>query len=64
MMRIFLPVIIRIAASVARKATPEIRQQLIEFVAKWEVECRKTPNKWDDIFVDIVKGVLQIKNGT
>jgi len=62
MIRLLMPLIIRMISVVARKATPEIRTQLIEFVATWEVECKKTPNKWDDILVDVVKGILQVKN--
>lgn len=42
--------------------TPQLRQGLIEFINNLEKQAKATPNPWDDIFVGIVKSVLQIKD--
>lgn len=42
--------------------TPQLRQGLTEFVNTLEKQAKATPNPWDDIFVGIVKSVLQIKD--
>lgn len=41
--------------------TPQLRQGLTEFVNTLEKQAKATPNPWDDIFVGLVKSVLQIK---
>lgn len=40
--------------------SPELRKAVIEFVAQLEEQAKKTPNKWDDILVGLLKGVLRI----
>lgn len=40
--------------------SPEIRKAVIEFVKQLEVQAKATPNKWDDIFVGLLKAVLVI----
>jgi len=42
--------------------TPQLRQGLTAFVITLEKQAKATPNPWDDIFVGIVKSVLQIKD--
>ena len=58
--KILLPLIVRLAAVVARKATPEIRQEIVDFVLEWEVRAKATPNKWDDILVGVAKGIFSM----
>lgn len=58
---LIMPLFVRIVRTIARKASPEIRGEVIAFVKNWEGHCRKTPNKWDDILVDLVKAILSIK---
>ena len=38
--------------------SPEIKKAIIEFVNKLDEMAKKTPNKWDDIAVDILKSVI------
>ena len=59
--KILLPVAVKIVSIVAKKATPEIRQEIEEFVVKWEKHAKETPNPWDDIIVDVVKGVFKMR---
>ncbi|MCP3678964.1 MAG: hypothetical protein GY782_01170 [Gammaproteobacteria bacterium] len=40
--------------------TPELRKAVVEFVAQLEKQAKATPNKWDDIFVGLLKAVLVI----
>jgi len=41
--------------------SPELRKAVVEFVQQLEEQAKKTPNKWDDILVGILKGILQVK---
>jgi len=61
--KILAPVAVRIVRAVVRKSTPEIRKEIEDFVLKWEQKARATPNKWDDILVELVKGILLMKKG-
>ena len=59
--RLLLPLAIRIAAKVAKKVTPELRGELEEYVLLWAIKAAETPNKIDDIAVDMLKGILGMK---
>lgn len=41
--------------------SPELRKNLEDFVKQLEVNAAKTVNEWDDVFVAILKTLLQIK---
>jgi len=42
--------------------TPELRNRLIEFINQLEADAKKTPNPWDDIFIGVVRSILDIKD--
>jgi len=39
--------------------TPEIKKAVAQFVLQLDEQAKKTPNPWDDIFVDILKGIIK-----
>jgi hypothetical protein len=39
-------------------ATPEIKQMLQDGLLALEQKAEQTPNKWDDILVAVLKGIL------
>ena len=53
---------IKMLMMVLEKASPEIRQALVDLVKDWEVKALATPNKVDDILVYLVKKVLLIED--
>jgi hypothetical protein len=59
--KLFLPLAIRIIKSTVKKMTPELRQEVVDFVLEWEKRCLASPNKWDDIVVMAIKSILVIK---
>jgi len=59
--KLLLPTAIRIVASIVKKASPEIRKEIVDFVLVWEKKCKATKNQVDDILVMAVKGILDIK---
>ncbi|MCG7853889.1 MAG: hypothetical protein MIO92_15315 [Methanosarcinaceae archaeon] len=61
LVKLLLPIAIRIVASTVRKMSPEIRKEFVDFVLVWEKKCKVTDNKIDDILVMAVKGILDIK---
>ncbi len=40
--------------------TPDLRNSFVAFVNTMAENAKKTPNPWDDIFVGLLKTVLQI----
>jgi hypothetical protein len=42
--------------------TPDLRNALVAFIKTMEVNAKKTPNPWDDIFVGVLKSLLNIKD--
>jgi len=44
------------------KASPDIRQALVELIKKWEVDALASSNKVDDVLVYIVKKLLLIED--
>jgi len=40
--------------------TPQLREGLKQLVTNLEKQAKETPNQWDDIFVGLLKSVLQI----
>jgi hypothetical protein len=46
--------------SVIGKATPEIREKLVELLDEWEKKAKATPNPWDDLLVHIVRGLVVV----
>lgn len=45
---------------ILEKASPQIREALVELIKKWEQDALATPNKIDDILVSLVKMLLLI----
>lgn len=41
--------------------SPELRKVVTELVNKLEADAKKTPNPWDDIFVGLLKYILDMK---
>ena len=59
--KLLLPLAIRIVSKVISTMTPHIRKEIEEFVEMWEIDCKETENKIDDVAVQVVKGILNIK---
>lgn len=55
--------LLRIVGLVIGQISPELRNGMITFVKNLEAQAKKTPNPWDDIFVDILRSVLNIPSG-
>lgn len=53
--------IMRLIGLVLTVMTPELRTELLQFVANLEAQAKGTPNPWDDMFVAVLKTVLNIK---
>lgn len=43
------------------KVTPEIKEQLRQFVLDWEKRAQATPNEFDDMLVFCIKQILVIE---
>ena len=59
--KILVSISVRIVSITVKKMSPEIRKEIVDFVLEWEVKCKATDNKIDDIVVVAIKGVLGIK---
>ena len=59
--KLLLPTALRIIKSTIKHISPEIRQEIVDFVLVWEKKCKATKNQVDDIAVMAVKGILDIK---
>ena len=53
----------RLIGLVLGQISPELRKAVVDWVTDMELEAKKTPNPWDDIFVGVIKSVLNIKTG-
>ena len=51
----------RVFGALVGLLTPEIRTLVEDTVKGWEEKAAETENPWDDHFVDILKGILNIK---
>jgi len=54
--------ILRIIGMVVGVMSPELRTGMTKWVKNMEVEAKKTPNPWDDIFVGLLKSILGIRD--
>ena len=54
--------LLRIISMVFSVMTPELRESMVAFVNTMTANAKKTPNTWDDIFVDVLKSILSIKD--
>jgi len=52
----------RLIALVMGQVSPELRSGIVEWVKNLEERAKKTPNPWDDVFVGILKSVLNVKD--
>ena len=51
---------VKLIEQILKVISPQIRKALVELVTKLEVSAKETPNPWDDVFVGLLKFVLQI----
>ena len=58
--KIIITLVIRIVRGVVKRATPEIRDALVDYVRGWEKKAAATPSKWDDLLAEAVRGILMI----
>lgn len=58
-----MELVIKMLLIVLKKASPEIRQMLVDLIKDWEVKALETENKVDDILVFLVKKILLIEDG-
>lgn len=56
-----LDLIAPIFVAILNVVSPQLRKIIVDFVKKLEVEAEKTPNKFDDELVELVKYLLVIK---
>lgn len=54
--------LLRIIAMVFGVMSPELRTGITGYVKRLEADAKKTPNPWDDIFVGLLKSILNIKD--
>jgi len=54
--------LLRIIGMVFSVMTPELRTGMESFVKRLESDAKKTPNPWDDIFVGVLKSILNMKD--
>lgn len=54
--RLILPVL----QHTVKSASPEIRHDLVEFLEGLEKRAKATPNPFDDLFVMLVRGILDL----
>lgn len=54
--------LLKIVSLVFTVMTPELRTGIVAYIKRLESDVKKTPNPWDDIFVDILKSILNIKD--
>lgn len=40
--------------------TPELRDDLVAVIQRWGQKAYATPNKWDDVLVDVISALLGI----
>lgn len=53
---------ITLVQQIITSISPQLRNAVVEFVNKLEVDAKKTvDNPWDDVFVGILKLILVIK---
>ena len=57
-MNIFIAIATKVICGVVKKASPEIRKQILLFVVELDKKAKSTPNKWDDVLVTILKAVM------
>ena len=57
----FIQIGARVFGVLVNALTPELRTLITDAVKDWEVRAEETPNPWDDMFVDVLKSVLNIK---
>jgi len=48
----------RLIAMVVSVASPELRKTLEQWLVTLEETAKKTPNKWDDLLVGMLKALL------
>jgi len=54
-------ILFRLIGLIVQVISPELRAELLKFVAQLEAQAKKTTNDWDDILVVVLKAVLNIK---
>ena len=59
--KLLLPLAIKVVSKIVSTMTPHIRKEIEEFVEKWEIDCKETKNQIDDVAVQVIKGILNIK---
>lgn len=50
-------ILMNILLSVIQKATPDILKTLRDGVLELEKRAKKTPNAWDDLLCEVLKGI-------
>ena len=41
--------------------SPEIRKMADKFIRDFDVKAKATPNIWDDVLVDLLKAIFNVK---
>jgi len=54
-------ILISVLGAILSVVSPEIRKALVDFVKKLEAKAKETPNPADDMLVDFLKHILNIK---
>ena len=53
--------IISIMPTILTLVTPEIREMLEDFMGRWWIKAKETPNKFDDFLVKFLAAILKIE---
>ena len=53
--------IIKLAGMIVSVISPQLREELVRFIANFEAHAKKTDNDWDDVIVIVLKAILNIK---
>jgi len=54
-------ILFRLIGLIIKVISPELRAELLKFVAQLEARAKATTNDWDDVLVGVLKLVLNIK---
>ena len=53
--------LMRLASMIMKVVSPQLREELVRFIANFEAHAKKTENEWDDVIVLVLKAILNIK---
>jgi hypothetical protein len=52
-------IVLKVVSNVIDKATPAIRQDIVNLVDSIDEKAKQTPNPFDDVLVDLLRAILK-----